>query len=101
MTTQKTPSEELDIVVEELWLRALDMTSDDFKNDKDYQKAQSNYYELSKAKITKLIEDSYNKGYSQGRSGMQAAVKDASDQAKSKARQDAQWHIDNQTGIYD
>lgn len=42
-TTPQKGTRELDDLIENLWGRALDMTSPDFANDDDYLKAQKNY----------------------------------------------------------
>lgn len=46
---------ELDELIDNLWGRALDMTSPDFSNDEDYLLAQTNYRELCKKEFNKFF----------------------------------------------
>lgn len=53
-TYEEPSQEELDMLVEKLWSRALDMTSPDFANDKDYLTAQTNYLNYSIKELNSL-----------------------------------------------
>lgn len=49
---------EVDKLINNLWGRALDMTSDDFSNDKDYLKAKKNYRNQCLKELLQLLDKS-------------------------------------------
>lgn len=74
----KKLDEQIDSLIDDLWGRALDMTSPDFANDDDYLKAKTNYHNYSKTALNHLIAEQVvagqlyiNEGYLQLFLGLQ------------------------------